>query len=122
MRINGTLMAERLVLSLKLGVPGLTGQPSETGLRRMERWNEKLKMYSGAMEKHKIIPENALERLSMANSSMEVQMRSYKKVLSGNLKEDSLEVKVYEIEGHLTCCLYLLKLKRNPEAENPFSV
>ena len=56
----------------------------------------------------------------MAESSMEVQVKSYKKLLKGEIDEKELEVKLYEAEVNINGCLHLLQLKQNPEEENPF--
>ena len=56
----------------------------------------------------------------MVNLVMEVQVKSYRKLMNGDIDDDSLEIKLYGIKGHLTCCLYLLKMKENKEEKNPF--
>ena len=113
-------IAGRMVMQLKQEIPGLTGRPSKTGLERMERWSKKAEMYRKSMEKNNLIPEKALNLLMLAESSMRVQSRSYKKVMKEEIGEDELEVKLYETEVNLTSCLYLLRLRESPEEDNPF--
>ena len=112
-------IAGRLVLALKLDIPGITGQFNKVSLKRMEQWIKKLKMFSKAMEKFNLIPGKAMDLLKLAQSSMEVQWRSYKKIMEGKEREENLELKLYEIEVNLNGCLHLLQLKAEPE-ENPF--
>ena len=114
-----TSTAGRLVLALQLEIPGITGQPSNRSLRRMQFWTEKLKVFRGAIRKHGLAPDKVIELLDMAESSMKVQIGSYKKVMEGAVKEEDLDLKVYEAEVSLTSCLYILQL--GPEDENPFS-
>ena len=115
-----TTIAGRLITLLKQQIPGLTGQTSHTGLKKMERWLKKSRLFSGAIWKHGLIPEKAMELLKMAESSMEVQVESYKKLLEGIIDENELEVKIYETEVNINGCLYLLQLKQNPDVDNPF--
>lgn len=111
--------AGRLVLSLKLDIPGITGQCSAWSLMKMEKWTKKLEMFGRAMEKNGLIPEKAKNLLGMAQSSMEIQMRSCRSVLEGKAKEEELDLKLYEIEVNLNGCLHLIEL-RGSQKENPF--
>ena len=109
MSLRSLSTAGRLVAALKMKIPGLTGQASGTSLRRMENWNRELKLFSGAIEKNCVVSEKAMDLLRLASSSMEIQIRSYKRLLKGDIKEDSLEVRIYEVEVDLTSCLSLLQ-------------
>ena len=115
-----TTIAFRLVTMLKQEIPGLTGQASHTGLKKMERWLDKAKLFRMAIEKHGLISGKAQEWLKMAESSMKVQIVSYRRLLRKEIKEKELEVKLYEAEVNMNGCLHLLQLKQNPEEENPF--
>ena len=50
------------------------------------------------MEKNPNVPKNALTSLNSAKSSYEIQIRSIRKVLEGKIKEEEMEVRVYETE------------------------
>ena len=85
MSLRSLSTAGRLVAALKMKIPGLTGQASGTSLRRMENWNRELKLFSGAIEKNCVVSEKAMDLLRLASSSMEIQIRSYKRLLKDSL-------------------------------------
>ena len=88
----------RIANGLKLSIPGVPSPATEKSLEKAVKWKKKLEDFNTVMEKNPNVPKNALTSLNSAKSSYEIQIRSIRKVLEGKIKEEEMEVRVYETE------------------------
>ena len=94
-------MAGRLTMELKMTIPGVTCPMSEKEVKRMEKWEEKRKVFTKAMKSKLGMTTKAEELMEMAGAAFRVQLRSCKRAIGKEGEEKIVEVRVYEVEGLL---------------------